>query len=382
MENVLSAVIIVFILLFGVASLSYTAITTQDTLGTARLAQETRLADQARTALAFVTARTIDNRTVAELTLRNAGSTRMAAFERWDVIVKYTDEAGITRVEYLAHGGKAPGWQEELVLDAAIGIPEALEPGIFNAGEELVLRAATGAVIQEGSGVEVSVTTEHGVGLLAGFAANRQPALLTNEGLLINRNEPAAPITPAHLLSEDPDPHDEVTFTITGGELSGGLSLSSFTQADIDAGLVTYNRLLSADGESFTFSLSDGKDTVEGYTFTITVNELPVYAPSLPHAVVTDGASIPEGSLTAYDPDEMPEPLRYTLTVPPMTGNLRLGGAAMGTGAAFTLADVSAGRLTYHVAGEVQVSDSFSFELTDGHAVVGPYTVALIAPEG
>ena len=57
MENVLSAVIIVFILLFGVASLSYTAITTQDTLGTARLAQETRLADQARTPPALGAAR-------------------------------------------------------------------------------------------------------------------------------------------------------------------------------------------------------------------------------------------------------------------------------------------------------------------------------------
>ncbi len=80
---------------------------------------------------------------------------------------------------------------------------------------------------------------------------------------------------------------DEITYTITTAAVQGTVKLGgvalglndTFTQDDIDNGLVTYEHSGSGIGDSFGFSIDDGTTPLAGNSFTITVdavNDTPI----------------------------------------------------------------------------------------------------------
>lgn len=397
METVLAAFLVVFVILFAALSLSYVVVSSQDVLQVAQSQMDARLSAQAHTALQFVDARTMDNRTLVELTLRNTGSTRLADFDRWDVIVKSASESsGVAQIEYLTPDATliagadyetvrstlaSASWATSLFADAASGIAEFAEPAILNAGEEVIVWARPAQVIEPGSVVEISVATEHGTGIFASFRAN-VPPVLVNHSLVIGRTQETATLGPQHLLATDSDPDDELVYTVTDAALlNGTLSAQTFSQADIDTGLITYSRTLEMESGSFVFSLSDGKDTLTGQVFTITVNEPPVYAPETTTVTLGDGEAVPVSCMNTTDPDDGPEAITFTLTAAPASGTLSLAGSPLAAGSSFTLADVLAGGLVFHWSGGE--SDSFAFTVGDAYNSSGEvYTVQVLAPQG
>ncbi|WP_020588981.1 DUF4347 domain-containing protein [Desulfobacter curvatus] len=98
-------------------------------------------------------------------------------------------------------------------------------------------------------------------------AVNDAPAIAANTGATVIESSTGNVITTAMLNEGDPDDSGAgLTYTVTSIVTNGTLSLNgtalvnndAFTQADIDAGLVTYDHDGNTTSDSFAFSLADG----------------------------------------------------------------------------------------------------------------------------
>ena len=135
METTISALIILTVVMFGVLTLTYAYLSSQDAILESWRDREERRGERARTQISPVGAEAIDADTV-EVTLRNDGDTKLADFDQWDVIVQYdTDNDGDhDAAEWFSYHTPPPidgEWSK------AIG--EVFEPGIFNPSEEMII---------------------------------------------------------------------------------------------------------------------------------------------------------------------------------------------------------------------------------------------------
>ena len=185
--------------------------------------------------------------------------------------------------------------------------------------------------------------------------SNQSPTIATNTGDTVLEGSTANVITTAMLNEGDPDDDGaELTYTITSNVANGTLRLNgsaiglndTLTQADIDAGLLTYDHNGGeTTSDTFGFSLADGGEngsTPATGTFNITVspvNDAPVNV--LPGAQVTP-VSTPvtlsgSNAIQVSDVDAASSSIRVTLTA--TNGTMTL---ASTTGLAFTTGDGTA----------------------------------------
>lgn len=368
MESVLTAFIVIFLMLFAALTLSYAVIHSQETLGTSWQNMQERLADQSNVRLAVLDAETNSSGAVAQLTIENLGSAKLADFTNWDVIVHYYDNSAPAayRIQWLPYdaGVLTPGqWGVEgFYGDAANDETEAFEPGVFNPGEEMVIQLALTPAAGAGTPIQVTLATGEGSETSMIFYANHPPILASNAGLSLIPGASEA-ITTALLQSTDADDDAaELIYTLVSAPAQGTLSLTSpFTQADIDNSLLTYTHTGSGD-DSFTFTVSDGKDTIGSYTFTITVNEPPTLAVNTGLTMPAAGIAVIQTSvLQVNDPDTPASQLVYTVTDAPDQGTLNLGST-------FTQQDIDSGLLSYSHTGSSP--DSFTFSVSDGENTI------------
>ena len=170
----------------------------------------------------------------------------------------------------------------------------------------------------------------------------------------------------------------QLTYTITTGPINGtlrrsGTATTSFTQADINAGLITYQHNNSATtSDSFAFTVNDGQGTSTTATFNITVtavNQEEVLATNTTLTMAEGAtATITSAQLRTTDADNTAAQLIYTITSGPTNGTVRLSGVTTTT---FTQADIDAGRVTFQHNGSETTSASFGFRVNDA---VGPGT--------
>lgn len=169
MESVLAAFIVVTILLFGGLTLSQSFMAAQDDIQTATREMEARLGDRARTDLAPVEAEMDDDYEVLDATLLSEGDTRLADFDRWDVIVQYTDEDDDYHLEWLDYTtDRTPDEGEWAVVglyaDADAGIREGFERGILNGGEEIIIRLRLDDALGEETVNRAAISGTNGIG--------------------------------------------------------------------------------------------------------------------------------------------------------------------------------------------------------------------------
>jgi hypothetical protein len=369
-ENVLVAFILIFIILFAALTLSETFLSTQDAIQESWQEMQVRMEDQARTSLLPLEAHTANMGTVIEFALRNNGSARLTDFDRWDVILQYYDAGtpAVYHTTWLPFTDQNPGGGEWTVagiyLSADTTMEEVYEPGILNPGEEIVLRLRGTVPIGAGTAAQVSVATGNGVGTSIIFMGNLIPVVVSNTGLTL----PAGGITvinSAQLETTDGDDSSaDLIYTVTTPPAQGTLSLgTTFTQADIDAARLSYHHT-GTGVDSFQFTVSDGKDTIGPYTFSITASEPPAV---VNHSGLTmlagSTVTIDSTQLQTTDPDDPADSLVYTVTAAPSQGTLSLG-------TTFTQADIDEGLLSYAHTGVG--SDSFQVVVSDGETIIGP----------
>jgi hypothetical protein len=162
-----------------------------------------------------------------------------------------------------------------------------------------------------------------------------------------------------------------------------GLAITTFTQADLDAGRVRYvhdGSETTADG--FTLRLADGgEDGAAPDVDTLNVVVVPVNdAPSL----TTGSGAVDEGSMrlvvttgliSAFDPDDDIGLLTFTLDAV-FGGYMELAGAQGAPIASFTGAQLRAGVVQF-VQADAAVTPAIRVSVTDGQATDGPRVVVL-----
>ena len=232
--------------------------------------------------------------------------------------------------------------------------------------------------VSDGAGGTIGATTFN----ITITAVNDPPVLAKNTGLTVNEDSAATAIDNSSLQATDVD-HDAALLVFTvgtapvkGALTNGGTTLGAggtFTQADINNGLIKYTPSANANGpDNFTFTVSDGAGGTIGATaFNITitaVNDPPVLAKNTGLTVNEDSAAtaIDNSSLQATDVDHDAALLVFTVGTAPVKGALTNGGTALGVGGTFTQADINNGLIKYTPSANANGPDSFTFTVSDG----------------
>ncbi len=372
METVLTAIIVIFIILFAVLTLTQVFVITQDRIAFSREEMEIRWIEQANTHLRVLAAETADGGTRFSLTLANDGNNKWADFNRWDVIVQYYDTAdpAVYRTLWLPYSDT--GLSDNTWTIAGIYLGESLEqteifePGLVNPGETLQIQAQLNPPAAPGSGIQMVISATSGSGTSSVFTANIPPVVVVNEALTVASGGSRAIDRSLLAATDDDDDTDGLTYTVVTPLTQGTLSLAdTFTQQDINNGVLIYTHTGTGE-DRFEFTVSDGKDTTVVHTFTVLASEPPVLTANTPVIVATGGMGwFGPGVLETSDPDDDPANLVYTIVVPPAQGNLSLGNT-------FTQEDINNGALIYTHTGTG--GDSFQFTVSDGETVIGVYT--------
>lgn len=202
----------------------------------------------------------------------------------------------------------------------------------------------------------------------------------TNSALTVTEDATVV-IDAGSLLGEDEETTDvsQLTFTVTSGPSHGELTVNggsqgSFTQQDINGGLVSYAHDGSdAGGDSIGLTLADGTGQSTSGSLAITVN--PVNdAPEIDTTPVAldegETADVATANLSATDPDPAhgPEQLTYRLDGVLTNGALLLNATPLAQNGTFTQQQVDEGLVTYAHDGSHTSADSVALTLTDGIA--------------
>jgi len=249
-----------------------------------------------------------------------------------------------------------------------------------NGGGRFAIHATTGIVtVANGSLLDFESATSHSITVradssdgsfnTASFAiavtdVNEAPTTVLNQGLTVAESSSNSVVGPAVLYTTDPEQGtSQVVYTLTalptfGTLTKGGVALSSgqtFTQANIDAGVVKYSNDGSESAtDSFKFIVSDGTTPLaeQTFAFSITpVNDHPVAGPadddgSANFVAESAAVGIPVG-ITAQATD-----------------------ADFGTTIIYSLADSAGNRFAIDPdSGEVTVNGALDYETTTTHNI-------------
>jgi VCBS repeat-containing protein len=207
--------------------------------------------------------------------------------------------------------------------------------------------------------------------------------LVNNTGLTLDEGSGDTPITTAMLQVTDPVTSPTVptlTYTLVTapgngtlkkGAIPNGQPLAvndTFTQADIDNGLITYMPNAGVSGlDSFVFSVDDGVGGTIGNTnFFITINAVnnPPVPTASPNPVITD-EDLPGASLVSPNDPDFGDTHTFTIPAP---GNP--GAPANGTATVNTV-----GVVTYTPNPNYNGPDSFDVTVTDQLNASGTVTI-------
>jgi hypothetical protein len=166
METVLVSIICIALLVFGGMTMSQGFMTSVDasTAGLSEIGERTETI--MRTVLTPIDTfiELVDGADPLEIVLENTGQTKMADFEKWDVIVQYYDDSGAYHVAWLpfsASGGDINEWGVSWIK--LNGQPEAFEPNVLNPGEQLMIKTWLNPSVGPNTTNMVVISTPSGI---------------------------------------------------------------------------------------------------------------------------------------------------------------------------------------------------------------------------
>jgi len=163
METAIVSLICIALVVFGGMTMSQGFLSSVDasTVGLEEISQ--RNEEIMRTELTTVTASQPAADTL-EVTLENSGQTKLADFDKWDVIVHYYDDGGSYYVKWLPYTDGTLGDNEWKVQWVHLeGDPEVFEPDVLNPGEEIKIKAQFNPPVGADTTNLVVVSTPNGI---------------------------------------------------------------------------------------------------------------------------------------------------------------------------------------------------------------------------
>ena len=149
MENAITGLIIIGVLILALLGLSEQSLSAHANISEAIRQMQDRLVKRGRTDITPVTAATLMSPDYVQV--------KLADYNHWDAIIQYADVVGVNHVDWY---GYPTGWTETIDQD---GQPEVFERGILNPGEEIVLTIHLPADVQIGSINRAIIATPNGI---------------------------------------------------------------------------------------------------------------------------------------------------------------------------------------------------------------------------
>jgi hypothetical protein len=164
MATVVVSVMCLALVIVGGMMLSQGILTSADNAAVSVAAISSREADISRSAVSELTVESVTFDDALRARVRNNGLDKIAAYDRWDIIVRYEDAYGASYATWLPYAAGTPGNNEWTVADIWLNGPnEFYDPGILNPQEELVIYAPLDPAPAAGTEAEVTVIAPNGV---------------------------------------------------------------------------------------------------------------------------------------------------------------------------------------------------------------------------
>jgi len=175
METVLISIICIALMVFGGMAMSQGFMTSIDasTLSLSEIGQSTEAT--VRTELTPISAviTSVPGTDPLDIVLENTGQTKIADFDKWDVIVQYRSGGGggTYNVVWLPYTEDVTGTTNEwgVVWIRLDGVDETFEPNILNHGEQIMIRTYLSPAVTAGTINTVVVSTPGGITCLTYF---------------------------------------------------------------------------------------------------------------------------------------------------------------------------------------------------------------------
>lgn len=171
METAIVSLVCIALVVFGGMTMSQGFLSSVDSTTTGLGEVGQRDEEIMRTKLDTVTTSVSAGRNYVSVRLENSGQTKLADFDKWDVIVQYYDDGGSYYVKWLTYTDGALGdneWEVQWIrLDEG---PEVFEPGVLNPGEEIEIRAQLNPLVGVGTTNLVVVSTPNGIPATISFS--------------------------------------------------------------------------------------------------------------------------------------------------------------------------------------------------------------------
>jgi hypothetical protein len=159
-------IICIAMIVMGGMTLSQGIMTSTDAAAISTESISVREGEMMRTGLDTLRAAELSWGDYLRVTVQNSGQTKLAGFDKWDIIVSYEDAEGISYSTWLPYTTDAVPGNNEWTKDriGLNGPVEYFEPGILNPGEEMVVLARLNPLPGPGTTGSVSLTTPNGIG--------------------------------------------------------------------------------------------------------------------------------------------------------------------------------------------------------------------------
>ncbi len=163
METAVISIICIALIAFGGMTMSQGFMTSVDTSTTGLDTIGQRNETIMRTELIPLSTSLPSGNTL-DIILENSGQTRLASFDKWDVILQYYDDSGIYHIVWLPYTEDTLGdneWQVAWIhLD---GVDEVYEPNVLNPKEQIKIRAQLNPAPGAGTTNMAVVATPSGI---------------------------------------------------------------------------------------------------------------------------------------------------------------------------------------------------------------------------
>ncbi len=166
METAIVSIICIALIVFGGMTMSQGFMTSVDasTVGLEEVGQRDETIMRTELTPISTSLSTPSGPDPLEIVLENTGQTKLADFDKWDVIVQYYDTGSEYHVVWLPYNEDTAGTYEwEVVWIQVDGEPEIFEPNVLNPGEQMMIRTWLYPSVGYGTTNMVIISTPSGV---------------------------------------------------------------------------------------------------------------------------------------------------------------------------------------------------------------------------
>jgi hypothetical protein len=166
METAIISIICIALMIFGGMAMAQGLMTSVDasTEGLSEIGERTEIIMRTELTPMSTNITLIAGADPLDIVLKNTGQTKMADFDKWDIIIQYYDDSGDYHVEWLPYApGGAGTYEWEVGWIRLNGAAEIYEPNVLNPGEEIMIRTWLDPSVGVGTTNMVVISTPSGI---------------------------------------------------------------------------------------------------------------------------------------------------------------------------------------------------------------------------